>query len=194
MPVLTIIAGPNGSGKSSTVAPLDIAGRENLLDPDAIARRLNPEAPAEAAIEAGRELLTRAAAYIHSAENFAIETTLSGHQTFRTMREAKAQGFVVRLLYVALEDPELNIRRVRDRAAKGGHFVPDTDVRRRYARSLANVPEAIRIADQAILFDNTSRPRKVLEAKNGLVTWRADDLPAWTIPILNTLAAQRATH
>jgi predicted ABC-type ATPase len=185
VPTLTIIAGPNGSGKSSTVAPLDIAGRENLLDPDAIARRLNPDAPMQAAVDAGREVLRSTQEYIATARDFAVETTLSGHQTFRAMREAKRQGFTVRLLYVALNTPEENVHRVQDRATKGGHDVPDEDIRRRYYRSLANVPEAIRIADKATVYDNSgSGPVLVLEAHNGAITWRADHLPEWVEQIL----------
>lgn len=191
MPTLTIIAGPNGSGKSSTVATLDIEGRENLLDPDAVARRLDPSAPTEAAVDAGREVLRRTQEYLDAGASFAIETTLSGHQTFRAMREAKKRGFTVRLLYVALSTPERNIHRVQSRVILGGHDVPESDVRRRYYRSLANVPEAIRIADLATVYDNSDlEPVKVLEAHNGAVTWRAQDLPAWVAPILSALGAQ----
>jgi len=191
VPTLTIIAGPNGSGKSSTVAPLEITGRENLLDPDAIARRLNPHSPAQAAVEAGREVLSRTQEYLRAGTSFAIETTLSGHQTFRAMRDAKRRGFIVRLLYVALSTPEQNIHRVESRVIPGGHDVPADDVRRRYYRSLANVPEAIRIADLATVYDNSDlRPIKVLEAHNGAITWRAPDLPYWVETIVKALAAE----
>lgn len=104
------------------------------------------------------------------------------------MREAKERGFTVRLLYVALSTPERNIHRVQSRVIQGGHDVPDDDVRRRYYRSLANVPEAIRIADLATVYDNSGlKPIKVLEAHNGVITWRAPDLPAWVSPILMAL-------
>jgi predicted ABC-type ATPase len=185
VPTLTIIAGPNGSGKSSTVAPLEIAGRENLLDPDAVARRLNPAMPTQAAVDAGREVLRRTQEYLATARDFAIETTLSGHQTFRAMREAKRRGLTVRLLYIALNTPEENVHRVQDRVIKGGHDVPDEDIRRRYYRSLANLPEAMRLADKATVYDNSgSEPIMVLEAHNGAITWRAEQMPAWAEEIL----------
>jgi predicted ABC-type ATPase len=188
VPTLTIIAGPNGSGKSSTFATHDIEGRENLLDPDAVARRLNPAAPTEAAVEAGREVLRRTQEYLAAGQSFAIETTLSGHQTFRAMREGKRRGFSVRLLYVALNTPEENVHRVQSRVTRGGHDVPDADIRRRYYRSLANVPEAIRIADRAAVYDNSGfAPTRVLEAHNGAITWRADRLPDWAAQILRAL-------
>ncbi len=35
------------------------------------------------------------------------------------MRHARKQAFIVRLIYVFVENPEWNIERVRERAAKG---------------------------------------------------------------------------
>lgn len=72
MPLLTVFAGPNGSGKSSLIRQVDFEGRENLLEPDAVARRFNPELPREAGIAAGREVLRRTAEYIRRQESFAI--------------------------------------------------------------------------------------------------------------------------
>jgi predicted ABC-type ATPase len=71
MPILTVFAGPNGSGKSSLIRQVEFEGRENLLEADAIARRIKPELPQQAGILAGREVLRRTAAYIRSSESFA---------------------------------------------------------------------------------------------------------------------------
>ena len=38
----------------------------------------------------------------------------------------------------------------------GGHDVPESDVWRRYQRSLENLPLAIERADDSILFDNST--------------------------------------
>ncbi len=56
MPTLTVIAGANGSGKS-TLTKLS-AGSTLLIDPDAIAREIDPINPASAAIAAGRQALS----------------------------------------------------------------------------------------------------------------------------------------
>jgi predicted ABC-type ATPase len=42
VPVLTVIGAPNGSGKSTFTHRLEFDGRANLLDPDAVAGRMNP--------------------------------------------------------------------------------------------------------------------------------------------------------
>jgi predicted ABC-type ATPase len=78
VPSLTVLAGPNGSGKSSTTRYFQFEGRENLLDPDAIARRSDPEDPSRAAVKAGREVIRRIREYLDGERSFGIETTLSG--------------------------------------------------------------------------------------------------------------------
>lgn len=187
-PVLTIIAGPNGSGKSSLTRSLDFKGRENLLDPDAIARQINPDDIRAASILAGRAVLTRTRQYLQDRTSFAIETTLSSKKTLTTLQQARDLGFQTHLVYVCLDDPEMNLLRVQERFASGGHDVPEDDVRRRYGRSLTNVADVVRIVDVAVLFDNTGRQhRMVLESKFGRITWQAASLPAWAAQILTQL-------
>lgn len=96
------------------------------------------------------------------------------------MRQAKSAGFRIQLLYVALSSPELHIQRVRLRVSQGGHDVPDEDILRRYARSLAHAPEAMRLADEAVVFDNSGLDRqRMLEIRKGRITWRRVRIPSW---------------
>jgi predicted ABC-type ATPase len=180
VPVLTVIAGPNGSGKSTFTSRLTTEAKANLLDPDAVAKRIDPADPTRAAIAAAREVITRTREYLDRGESFALETTLAGRNYLDVMAEAKLRGFNVRLIYICLDLPERNVQRVSERVLRGGHFVPDLDVKRRYERSLANLPAALRIAHDAVAYDNSDRhPVKVFEARNGTITWRSPKLPAW---------------
>ena len=180
MPVLTVFAGPNGSGKSSLIRQVEFEGRENLLEADAIARRIKPELPQRAGISAGREVLRRTAVYIRSSESFAIETTLAGSWTNSAIAEALERSFFTRLFYICLDNPERSIQRVRERVAQGGHDVPDSDIRRRYARSLANARPVLRIVHQGLVFDNSgAEPRPVFEMRKGRLLKMADEIPTW---------------
>jgi predicted ABC-type ATPase len=86
------------------------------------------------------------------------------------------------VVYVSLGDPDLHIKRVRVRASQGGHDVPDADIRRRYWRSLARAPEALRPADEAIVLDNSGlHPVRLLLLRKGQAVWRADTLPGWAL-------------
>ena len=188
MPVLTVVAGPNGAGKSTLTKVLDFEGRENLLDPDAIARRINPLDPHSVRVTAGREILRRLQDCMVKGVSFVIETTLASKRTVDTMQAAKDLGFRIDLVYIGLDTSEHCIVRVQERVLQGGHDVPDNDVRRRYVRSLANLREAIRIADRAVVYDNSENEhRKMLEIHQGLLTWSAPNQPPWVTAIRNTL-------
>ena len=180
MPTLTVIAGPNGSGKTTLTRSVDFEGRERLLDPDTIARGLNPLNPSAAAIAAGREVLKRTADYLNRGLSFAVETTLASRNRVDLIRKAKSRGYEIHLVFIGLDSPERCITRIRNRAARGGHFIPDADVRRRYARSVANAAQALRSADIAKSYDNSGDgPRLVLAANGGVVVWQSQPVTEW---------------
>jgi predicted ABC-type ATPase len=180
VPVLTLIAGPNGCGKSTLTKSMEIEGRERLLDPDAVARDLNPSAPSMAAVAAGREVLKRTADYFSQGLSFAVETTLSGRGRLELITRAKSSGYKVHLIFVGLDDPERCMLRIRNRVALGGHFVPDQDVRRRYERGVANAAQALLEVDVARFYDNSGDGhRLILVAEAGQIVWQADPLPKW---------------
>ena len=180
MPALTLIAGPNGSGKSTLTRRIGFEGREHLLDPDAVARDINPSDPSAAAIGAAREVTLRIREYLSCGTSFAVETTLSSFASLKLMAEGRNRGYAIHLLFVALNNPEKSISRIRTRAERGEHFIPDVDVKRRYTRSLANLAEAIRLADIARIYDNSGdEHRVILVARAGVVVWRTEPLPQW---------------
>jgi predicted ABC-type ATPase len=159
---------------------VDLEGCGLLIDPDAIAYSMNPSDTQSVAFGAGREALRRTAEYLSRQESFAVETTLSSHTSLALIRDARSRGYETRLIYVALNTPEKNIVRVRSRVQRGGHFIPDVDVRRRYQRSIANLPKAIRTVDLAGIYDNSGDGHRLaLLVKNGVVVECATDLPWW---------------
>lgn len=157
-PVLTLIAGANGSGKSTlTKWAREFFQSEANLDADAAAVSLQARETSEVGrIEAGREVLNAARGLLGKRVSFSVETTLSGHSYLRMLADARELGYRTRLFYVGTEDISINIARVRARVLKGGHDIPLEDQRRRYGRSLANLPKALALADEAVLLDNTS--------------------------------------
>jgi len=179
MPVLTIVAGPNGAGKSTLIRYYEFEGKQNLLDTDAIAKRMNAANPMAAAVAAGREVISRTREYISSRQSFVLETTFSGNISLNVINSAKSEGFTVNLLYVYLKNPELAIERVHERVTKGGHFVPADDVKRRYGRSLENLKTALGLVDHAMIFNNTSNEaaRLMVEIKGKIVSRHHANLP-----------------
>jgi predicted ABC-type ATPase len=187
MPTLTVIAGANGSGKSTLTKQLiSIADRnENrsilLIDPDAIAKEIDPVDPASAAIAAGRKALSLSQQYIQSEASFVVETTFSGNTYIKLMREAKSHGWLIILIYIGLDNPNMNVLRVADRVKLGGHDVPREDILRRYDRSLANLNKAAKVVDTLILYDNsTSAGHQLLATVEGdRAVVYVTELPSW---------------
>jgi predicted ABC-type ATPase len=109
------------------------------------------------AIGAGKEVLRLAKEHLKRGESFAIETTLSGKNYLQMMQSARAPdlGFEVVLIYIGTELVEINLARIAKRVLAGGHDAAEMDVRRRCARSLANLPVAAENADQLLLIDNS---------------------------------------
>jgi predicted ABC-type ATPase len=180
VPVLTLIGGPNGSGKSTLSEWVELAGQGLLVDPDAVARQINPANPRGAALEAGRKVLEIIDGYFERRESFAVETTLSSHASLRLIDEGRARNYEVHLIFVALNSPERNIARIRNRVALGGHFIPDEDVRRRYYRSISNLHKAMQLVDMAKVYDNSGDEQQLLmSALGGVVTQHQVELPDW---------------
>jgi predicted ABC-type ATPase len=159
---------------------VELEGGERLLDADAVARDLDPLNPSRVAMAAGREILRRTAEYPDQGVSFAIETTLSSRGRLGVIRNAKARGYQVHLLFIGLDSAERCVSRIRNRAALGGHFIPTADVRRRYARSTANLAEALQLSDRARAYDNSGdHHRLVLVVNAGRIAWRAQPFPDW---------------
>jgi predicted ABC-type ATPase len=148
-PRLIVFGGANGSGKSTLTHfyKRKLETSSVILDPDAVAMDLNPADPGKAAIQAARYVLGQQQNFLKSGQSFVLETTLSSHGNLELLSDAKARGWVVRLLYVGLADPNLNVQRVASRVRDGGHGVLEADIRRRFERSMMNLARAAELVD-----------------------------------------------
>jgi predicted ABC-type ATPase len=121
----TILGGTNGSGKSTiyeeAVRP-QIEGE--FVNAVIIARRISPEAPEAASLRAGKQAVVRLDDLITKRQNFVHEITLSSRQSLSVMRQARAAGYQVGLIFVVLHSVEPNILRIRERLRMGGHSIP----------------------------------------------------------------------
>lgn len=106
-----------------------------------------------------------------------VETVLSTPKYRRLVDRAHDLGFEVRLVYVVLESADLNVERVRLRVLKGGHGVAEEDIRRRYDRSLAQLPWFLEHADLAVLYDNSGTEPRLVGLKERGSTQLLPDAP-----------------
>ena len=114
-------------------------------------------------------------------KSFTFETVMSSSDKIEFLKYAKESGYRIYLYFIATKDPLLNISRVENRVAKGGHTVPKDKIVNRYYRSLENLSEAIKYSDRAYIFDNSNHERTwICEITDGTkVEIQQDSIPNW---------------
>lgn len=163
-PVVYIIGGPNGAGKTTFAREfLPAANVVEFLNADLLAAGLSPLQPSTMAVRSGRLLLARWRELMALRRDFAFESTLSGRTYAGMLREARAAGYEIRLCYLWLPNVGMSIRRVHQRVRKGGHGVPEADLRRRYMPSLRNfLALYLPLANEGLLFNAAGSPPQLI--------------------------------
>ncbi|EAQ02669.1 hypothetical protein OB2597_18172 [Pseudooceanicola batsensis HTCC2597] len=184
-PSLVLIAGPNGAGKSTLyqtrVAPsfagpfinADIIQRDELRDPSM-----------EASYEAARIAEARRTDLMEASQSFATETVFSHPSKLDIIEIARTRGYLVVVMHVGVDSPDLSVHRVQGRTEEGGHDVPEEKIRARFDRGQPLIRQAVLRADRGMVFDNSglnTPPKQMLVFANGRLV-RADPiLPEWII-------------
>jgi predicted ABC-type ATPase len=183
-PRLWIVAGPNGSGKTSIYDNADIEdfGRSVwIINPDALAKRIHEIEGLQllpANLEAVRRIEQWLYASVEAHQTVGVETVLSTPKYRSLVLAAKERKFTIRLIYVLLNSPKLNVERVRLRVAKGGHDVPREKILERRERSLAQLPWFLNQAHDAWLFDNSAAtPQLIGTKRKGKIKLKSGALP-----------------
>ncbi len=154
-PQLLIVGGPNGSGK--TTLALEYADELALpyVGADAIAAKLNPSNPAAAQIKAARQFICTLEEHIVQTRSFVCESTLSGLTMQNFVASARDAGYVINVAFLFVDSADVCVARVAERVRAGGHTVPETDIRRRFGRSIRNFWTIYReLADNWVLLYN----------------------------------------
>lgn len=189
MPTLFILGGVNGAGKSTLAQAMlrsPVFEAVAFLNADVNAAQLRagqPELSVGAANFLGLRMVAQATERLLDARrSFMTETVLASLAHRALALRAHDAGYKVRLIYVAVTSVEDSIARVARRVAKGGHNVPEKDLRRRWERSHETLAWFARHADEVRVFDNSvygRRPMMVARVLGGRLAFcAAGNLPA----------------
>lgn len=208
-PYAVIFAGPNGSGKTTLIDQVRRTGLralggifpvpEYFINPDQVARELagnfaTQDERDRAAHARGIAMRQEA---IERRKSFAYETVMSHPTLVNEILQLKDQGYRVLLTFIATNDPEINVRRVRERYTTKlttGHWVPEDRVRDRYYRIMHLLPAAAELADAVFVYDNSvdfAEPAQVVVA-NGDDVSASIYRPEWVDRHILAPLAQRA--
>ena len=138
IPKLVVVGGPNGAGKSTfAINYADELGVE-YFGADAIAKELAPDDLYSARISASELFLERIRESVARRQSLVLESTLAGKSMRRFIESANQSGYHTTVLFTFLDSADTCVDRVLQRTRQGGHDVPETDIRRRFTRSISN--------------------------------------------------------
>lgn len=171
-----LIAGVNGTGKSSLRGVLEGQGvlLGHIIDADTIAKEYNYNN-----ILAGKKAVEEIEYCLENNISFTQETTLSGHRTERTVKQARKQGYYITLYYVGLNSDKESILRIENRVRKGGHNIPENDVVRRFNNRVDALKKILPLCDKVIFYDNENGFVKVAEITNNTFNYTNGYRPKW---------------
>ncbi len=162
---IIIIAGGNGVGKTTFARAFLQEYDYEFLNADEIAKNLSAENPSEKKISAGKLFFKKLNEAIEQNKSLLIESTLSGRYLQKLFEIWRERNYQITIIFIFAESPEILIERIAERVKKGGHFVPDEDVRRRFVRGKQNFWNVYKDSvDSWSLFYNTNDGFKKIAA------------------------------
>ena len=184
-PSLVLLAGPNGAGKSTLyqtrVAP-SFAGP--FVNADLIQRDELKDASMEASYSAAEIAAERRASLLDARKSFVTETVFSHPSKLDIITDARTRGYIIVVMHVGVDGPDLSVARVRGRTEEGGHNVPEEKIRARYDRGQPLIRQAVLRADRGMVFDNSKLnqpPHLVLLFASGRLAQAEAVLPDWVV-------------
>lgn len=157
-PEIIVFAGPNGSGKT-TITKL-AKKIEPYINADDIKNALHCSDlyAAQTATKMREENLNKKI-------SFTFETVLSTRRNLDLLIKAKNEGYFIRCIYVLTVDPQINVYRVKQRFANGGHDVPEEKIISRYHNAFSLIPELIQVCDVCHIYDNSLTPFRIFKKR-----------------------------
>ncbi len=154
-PMVLVIAGPNGSGKSTVTQYLDVVGTYTNADNVVATTGMNN-------IDAAKFVDSKRYESIDNGEDFSFETVLSSRYKLDILKKAKEKGYFLKCIFVLTADPYINVTRVEQRVASGGHDVDKDKIISRYHNSLENIKELMVLCDVLHVYDNTENLVRII--------------------------------
>lgn len=193
-PRLIMFAGPNGSGKSTITRTFQqqLDFPTIYINPDEITKMIPGDESTylERSKQGARLASNQRQLSLANKESFAFETVMSHPSKLATLQQASDALYDVTLVFVGTENPQINVERVARRVQDGGHDVPTEKIIQRYYRSMALLPQAVELANRAIIFDNTDRSVRGVVLENGQVVEQAQTVPEWIERIITTVSVR----
>jgi len=149
-----------------------------IINPDLLTVRLQQTKELsllDANLAAVQRIETWLDASIRVHQTIGVETVLSSAKYRRLVELARSHDFEIHLIYVFVDSVEQQLKRIKQRVAKGGHDVPADKVRLRRVRSFEQLAWFFYQSDRAWVYDNSGAELELVAQKgDGKVRVKAD--------------------
>lgn len=194
MPRIRLIAGPNGSGKTTLFSTLQEHKDVHFgqyINPDDVAMTLEQyEIDGKKICSAERSKMSQVICtglrerYLQLKLSMTYESVMSHKSHLEYIQRGRDAGFKTYLYYVCINDPLVNIARVKERVSSGGHNVPQEKIISRYNNSLSHLYDMSVLCDRVYYFDNSNEQELFAEkSENNLLKIKVDKYnkiqPVW---------------
>ena len=189
MPVLYILGGANGVGKTTFYTTIlrkkFLEASLPFLNVDLIVRNELGAYTEEHFSKAEDIYRQRISGLFEAGKTFMIESNLSKESDYSWLETVKKKGYEIILYFLATENKDININRVKQRVAEGGHDIPVPIIEHRFRMSAVYLKSKLKLFSEVYLIDNsTETPREIAVLKNGELSNKNSEDCKWANDIL----------
>ncbi len=184
---LWVLSGGNGVGKTTFYEQFLKPTGIPFVNADVLAKKLDSENAEKASYDAATLISRLRTQLLYNGFSFCFETVYSHSSKIDFIAQAKALGYEVILIYIHLNNVELNQARVAQRILHGGHSVPIDKIISRIPRTMKNIRASLVLADVVRLYDNSQQSQpyiSIAKIKNNKLKKYVTELPSWANEIV----------
>ncbi len=180
-PKFIVIAGPNGSGKSTTSQKILVPYKIEAFDWDQHFQSKWRSFNFDPVVIEGIRNTVNAEFQDHIQNAFrnkksvAYETNFHSNYNLELAEDARNHGFETMMYFLALVNPEIGIRRVKERVRSGGHDVSESTIKERFQLGLEFLDtQAVEYFDKIFIYNSSKSFERLLVIESQKLLYKSD--------------------
>ena len=195
-PQLLVVIGANGAGKTTWAQQRKQRKQlpKRFYNADSVAEGLGNANDRQHQARAREIVDTAIEQDLTARRSFGFESTYSGKSRPDIVRRAAAAGYAVQAVFIGTERHEINVDRVAQRVAAGGHDVATVEIVRRWRDAQTNLQATWEAFRRITILDNSGVEAVTVAVKrNGQLQMKAD-APEWVHQLAQGITPSRRAH